>query len=98
MTSLIWAPYFIGGGIPKEILDKIELMVASVAPGERGLYNFIFQWGRYAYVASRPFGAEVNKPSVATTWRDFHRRVENNSWAKGKFRAICHHGRTSSPS
>ena len=60
MIPLMWALYFIGGGTPKATLDKIELMVTSVAPGDRGLYKFISQWGRYACVASGPFGAEIS--------------------------------------
>ena len=37
MIPLMWTPYFIGGGTPKVALDKIELMVALVSPGDRGL-------------------------------------------------------------
>ena len=36
MIPLMWAPYFIGGGTPKEILDKITLLIASVAPPQTG--------------------------------------------------------------
>ena len=61
-------PYFIAGGTPKETLDKIELMVVSISKGDRGLCEFISQWGRYAYVASGPFGAEINNSSVVTAW------------------------------
>jgi hypothetical protein len=30
MIPLMWAPYFIMGGTPKDTLNKIELLVASV--------------------------------------------------------------------
>ena len=36
MIPLMWAPYFIGGGTPKETLDKITLMIASVVPPPTG--------------------------------------------------------------
>ena len=84
MIPPMWAPYFIGGGTPKATLDKIELMIASVVPADRGLSEFISQWGRYARVASGLFGAEVNDSSVGTSWQDFPRGVEYNSWAEGK--------------
>ena len=64
----MWVPYFNGGGTPKEILNKIKSMAASVSPGDRGLYEFISQWGWDACVASGPFAAEVHNSRVATTW------------------------------
>ena len=88
MISLMWAPYFIGGGTPKATLDKIELMIASVVPGDLVLYEFISQWGQYACMASGLFGAEVNNFSVGTSWQDFPRGVKYNSWAEGRFRAV----------
>ena len=88
MAPLMRRFYFIGGGTPKENLDKTKIMFVSVSPGNRGLYKFISRWGRYACVVSGPFGAEVNNSSVVTTWRDFPRGVECNSWAKARFRAV----------
>ena len=89
LIPLMWAPYFIDGSTPKATLDKIELMIALVVPGDRVLCEFISQWGRYACVASGMFGAEVNNSSVlGTSWQDFPRGVEYNSWAEGRFRAV----------
>ena len=34
---LMCPPYFIGGNTPNATLDNIEIMVASIAPGDRGL-------------------------------------------------------------
>ena len=88
MIPLMWAPYFIGGGTPKETLDKITMMIASVAPPDRALYEGIAQWGRYACVAAGPFGAERNNSSVYNAWRDFPRGVDYNAWAEGRFKAV----------
>ena len=40
------APCFVGGDAPKGTLDKIELMVASVPAADRGVCEFVQQWGR----------------------------------------------------
>lgn len=97
MIPLMWAPYFISGATPKETLDKIELLVASVAAADRHLYEFIQQWGRYACVAAGTLGADVNQSSVATSWRDFPRGVEYNDWAQGRFRAVYRMADTTQP-
>ena len=39
MIPLMCPSYFFGGGTPKAALDKIELMIASVVPGDRVLYS-----------------------------------------------------------
>ena len=101
MTPLMCPLYFfIGGGTPKATLDKIEFMVPSVTPGDRGLYEFISQWGRYACVASEPFGAEINSSSVLDAWQDFPRGVDYDSWAEGRFRVwyTAWQARSSAPS
>jgi hypothetical protein len=88
MIPLMWAPYFIGGGTPKETLDKIELLVASVPAANRDVYEFIQHWGSYACVALGQVGAKVNQSSVSTDWRDFPRGTKYNAWAEGRFRAV----------
>ena len=88
MIPLMWAPYFISGGTPKQTLDKIELLLATIPGGERAAYEFIHQWGRYACVAAGQAGAELNQSSVATAWRDFPRGIAYNAWAERRFRDV----------
>ena len=89
MIPLMWVPYFVGGGTPKATLDKIGLMIASIAPVDRALHEGIAQWGRYACVAAGPFGAEVNNSSVGNSWRDFPiSGVDYNLWAEARFQAV----------
>lgn len=88
MIPLMWAPYFIGGGTPKQTLDKIELLLATVPGGQRQAYESIHQWGRYACVAAGQLGAELNQSSISTEWRDFPRGIAYNAWAEGRFRAV----------
>jgi hypothetical protein len=88
MVPLMWAPYFMSGGTPKETLDKIELLVASVFAADRDVYQFIREWGRTACVAAGNVGAEVNQSSMSVEWRDFPRGPDYNEWAQGRFRAV----------
>jgi hypothetical protein len=77
MIPLMWGPYFIGGGTPKETLDKIELLVAAVPAADRDAHESIQQWGRYSCVAAGNLGAEVNQPGSAVMWRDFPRGTDS---------------------
>jgi hypothetical protein len=88
MIPLMWAPYFITGGTPKDTLDKIELLVVSVPLADREVYEFIRDWGWYACVAAGPLGAEVNQSSISADWRDFPRGTQYNDWAQERFRLI----------
>jgi hypothetical protein len=88
MIPLMWAPYFITGGTPEDTLDKTELLVASIPPADREVYEFIREWGRYACVAAGPLGAEVNQSSISVDWRDFPRGTQYNDWAQGRFWSI----------
>jgi hypothetical protein len=81
MIPLMWAPYFIGGGTPKETFDKIESLVAAVPAADRDAYEFIQQWGRYSCVAAGNLGAEINQPGSAVMWRDFPRGTEYNAFS-----------------
>ena len=34
------------------------------------------------------FGAEINNSSVSTVWQDFPWKIDDNSWAEGRFCAV----------
>jgi hypothetical protein len=61
MIPLMWAPCFVMGGTPKDTLDKIDLLVASVLM----VCKFMQEWGRCVCAAAAPIGAEVNQSSIS---------------------------------
>jgi hypothetical protein len=52
VVPLMWAPHFVGGGTPKAMLDKIDLLVAPVPSADRDAYEFIQQWGHCSCIAA----------------------------------------------
>jgi hypothetical protein len=90
VIPLMWGPHFIGGGTPKETLDKIELLVAAApAAADQDACESIQQWGRCSCVAAGNLGAEVNQPGSAVMWRVFPWGTQHNAWPEGRFKAVC---------
>jgi hypothetical protein len=86
MIPLMWAPYFINGGAPKETLDKLELLVAAIPVAY--WYKVLLAWTQYACVAAGQAGPGPHQPSVAVASRDFPCDTPYNKWAKGWFQVV----------
>jgi hypothetical protein len=73
------------GGTPKDTLDKIESLVASVPMEDQEVCEFMREWGRCSCVAMGPVGAKVNQSSsIAAAWRDFPCGTKHNHMAGPK--------------
>jgi hypothetical protein len=86
MVPLMWAPYLIAGGTPKEIFEKVELLVAASPAEHRPSFERIRQWTRYSCVARSPALRWQSRVSVA--WRDFPRDAGYQTWAKRRFQTV----------